>query len=79
MTLRGLKTVLHTPMMVYQLRYMASMGFWAKGCFPIFKQRIISFLSKTFMELPILIVSAVVLTLSKKHFYIVVILATAIV
>ena len=46
-TLRGLKTIFHTPMMIYQLRYQQQMGFWRKGCLSLLMQRILSFVSKT--------------------------------
>ena len=79
MSLRILKIIWHTYGNSKILRYLQEKGFWRKGWVPIIMQRILSCASLTFKELPILIMGAVVLTLSKKNFYIVVIAATAIV
>ena len=79
LTLRLMKILWHTPGNSYQLMYLQKMGFWQPGCLSIVMQRISSFLSLTLMELPILIIAAFVLTLSKEFFCLWVIAAAIIV
>ena len=78
-SLRLLKVLWHTPGNSYILVYLQKMGKWRKGCCSIFMHRVMTFFKKTMMELPLLIIAAVVLTLSKKYFFVAVLAATVIV